>query len=256
MKRSFVAIVGLLVAVMVVLPEGSASAGSRRSRSRGRGGRFSEASWTLFLPCQMAVGFGGGSDIGYGRKDPGVILAADLLSTARGFHSLGGLGFGSALYEVMASQTKAPYRDRPKWSTSGLPGSWLPLYTYYPILSMKPTKLKGLKNVTVYSPFVYAFAGGSPWGQPNDYVHAGISMVVFTFPMLDDEGPSYPASSMSEAFGRIIARAIIRACPIGNFEIRMGGFRSFGYGDIGGRVEQNTGCYLTLRFGLGAAFHG
>ncbi len=213
-------------------------------------GTLPGASWNVFLPCQMAVGFGGNSNTGHGSSGSGVVLSLDILSTAYGFRSLNGLGFGTALYEVVGSNAGD------EWSSNGLPGSWFPVYAYYPIYTGRKSIQYRSDQKPVQSPFVYLFGGGSAWGESNDYMHVGISAVFYTFSLSGAGGSrsTYYGDSGSAALGKLLADALMTALPVGNFELRAGLFRSTGYDDTAGHADSNTGLYVALRMGVGAVF--
>jgi hypothetical protein len=130
------------------------------------------------------------------------------------------------------------------------------VYAYYPVYTGRKSVRYRSAQKPVRSPFVYVFGGGSGWGDPNNYMHVGISAVFSTFSLSGAGGSqtTYYGESGAGALGRMLADALMTALPVGNFELRAGLFRSSGYDDAAGHMDGNTGLYVAVRMGVGAVF--
>lgn len=198
---------------------------------------FRKHKWRLVFVAEAGFGEGSGGDIGFGTNSR-YTFSADVISLAFGFPSLGGIGFGSMIFEGMWGGAARSSTKGTKSTMDGMPSSFLPIYIYYPLfVKIKSERHPSSKGARVFgnylaSPIVYAFAGGSAWGTSNDYFHVGLAYL------------SSVGSSGTSGGPRII--------PLGNWGFRAGLFYSSSYsGKNNISINDRFGFYLTLNLGLG-----
>ncbi len=172
----------------------------------------------------FGIGYGDRSNVGFGKQDRGVVVSMTALSFARGFNSTNGFGIGTSIYEGMWSGRNDSKKGM---SSHGLPASFFPIYIYFPTF-YKINRYKLTENIWLdkKSPFIYAFAGGSLWGKPNDYFHIGI-------------GSFWDVGNSEEGLPLVVG-------------IQVGAFASSSYvADNGKDIDNRLGVYMTLKLGYG-----
>ena len=234
----------------------SSSFSSKKSDNSPKPGVSMQRAWSIFSPMDLELGYGGQSDVGYGKGDPGFVGTLTLFRIAYGFSSLNNLGIGTALLEG----TFASPNGQENWSVKGLPSSFFPIYVYYPLFSYD-RRFDDAKGTKVKSPFIYLFAGGSAWNDSNSYVHLGIRATLLTWNMEEMPHP------INATLADLIVMMLYEAVPRMNFGVQAGIIYTSSYKvnnvynwdyennyfenkqEVGG----NFGFYMSFTCGIGAA---
>ena len=206
--------------------------------------------WVYFIPLNFSIGFGSGTDVGYGKKNTSLILSFEAFPIAFSIPALNNIGISTALYESWYTSAKGPQvnnyyipqsetKSNVEWSNKGVPSSWFPIYIYYPLYSKVNldryyiTRSQGVEG-TFLSPFVHLYFGGSAWGTGHNYFHLGVAITW-----------SFYGPGLSER---------VRSYTIYNTGFQTGLFYSSGYTENGQDIKGTIGFLITYRVGIGAVF--
>lgn len=183
-----------------------------------------------FRTIDFGAGFGSRPDVGYGRHHPGFMGSIEVLHFGWGFDSLGGLGFTTTIWEVFGAPSNKPdllKGEDPKieFSSRGFPRSFVPVYVMYPVYTR-------ISDESLYSPGIFAFAGGSAWAEQNDYLRGGLTVL-------------WSGLAPAESF---------RGDIVVNLGLEFGVFYAETSRDGNLVVPNNTGGYVKLQLGYGGAW--
>ena len=164
--------------------------------------------WQMRL-MGFGLGYGTRSNSGPGGRTSGFVVGVDAITFAFGFNGLGGVGFGTTIWETLASGGKEPPDESGtlQFSGNGMPCSLFPVYLYYPLswttrhsrFLESPGHIVRLANGQ--QPTAYLFAGGSGWAPYGSYLHAGVAKVfdLGEGPGLTARGPDLPMFAAIQA---------------------------------------------------------
>jgi len=188
--------------------------------------------WKIVDGLMLEWGYGSRHHENGNSRAPGLVGGIEVASVAFGIRGVAPVGLGTKLLELFVAGSSGD---------SYGPSSFLPVYVYYPLLSSNPEPLRN-STKKFRRRFVYLFAGGSKWGMPQDYWHAGVECIVLSCRNPLPPDPGDPLSWLPDKF------------PSVSFGFRVGIYGSSDYKENSFSRDGDIGAYAVLTFSFGGAF--